>query len=196
MTEQLHLRKCQRGFTLIELMISMVVLLIGLGGLLVLLVTSLYTNKTASTDTSSTMIAEHILEQIAAQGLQATTPLQVKDCSYPTPLTINFATNPATLGSGNSGATGGNGATLTANGIIDWTQAFAAVPTDPVSGYPYAIQYTDCGANGKQTVYDVRWNVITMSTNDRLIVIGARPANVSTNGGLRFVMPANLRTVD
>jgi prepilin-type N-terminal cleavage/methylation domain-containing protein len=196
MTAQFHFRKRQRGFTLIELMISMVVLLIGLGGLLVLLITSLYTNKTAGTDTSSTMIAEHILEQISAQGLQATTPLQVTDCTYPTPQTINFATNPATLGSGNSGANGGNGATLTAGGIIDWTQAFSAVPTDPLSGYPYAIRYTDCGANGKQTVYDVRWNVIKMSANDRLIVIGARPSNVSTNGGLRFVVPANLRTVD
>ena len=101
-----------------------------------------------------------------------------------------------TMGSGNIGANGGNGATLTAGGIINWTQAFSAVPTDPVSGYPYAIRYTDCGANGKQKVYDVRWNVIKMSANDRLIVIGARPSNVSTNGGLRFVVPANLRTVD
>jgi len=185
-----------RGFSLIELMIAMVVLLIGLGGLLILLVSALYTNKTAGTDTSSTMIAEHVLEQITAQGLQATTPLTITDCTYPTPVTTNFATNPAVLGSGNSGANGGNGATLTANGIIDWSQAFASVPTDPVSGFPYAIRYTDCGANGKQIVYDVRWNVITMSTNDRLIVIGARPANATVNGGLRFVMPANLRTID
>jgi prepilin-type N-terminal cleavage/methylation domain-containing protein len=196
MTVQFHFRKRQRGFTLIELMISMLVLLVGLGGLLVLLVSSLYTNKTASTDTSATMVAEHILEQITAQGLQATTPLQVSDCTYPTPVTTNFATNPATLGAGNSGANGGNGAALTANGVIDWTQAFSAVPTDPVSGYPYAIKYTDCGTGGKQTVYDVRWNVIKMSTNDRLIVIGSRPANVSTSGGLRFIIPANLRTVD
>jgi len=186
----------EHGFSLIELMISMVILLIGLGGLLVLLVSALYTNKTASADTSSTMIAEHVLEQISAQGLQATTPLQITDCSYPTPVTTNFATNPAVLGSGNSGAYGGNGATLTANGNIDWTQAFASVPTDAASGYPYAIQYRGCGSGGKQTVYDVRWNVITMSTNDRLIVIGARPANATVNGGLRFVIPANLRTID
>ena len=103
----------QRGFSLIELMISMVVLLIGLGGLLVFLVTAMYTNKTAGADTSSTMIAEHVLEQITAQGLQATTPLTITDCTYPTPVTTNFATNPAVLGSGNSGAYGGNGARLT-----------------------------------------------------------------------------------
>lgn len=189
-------RTSQSGFTLIELAIAMVVLLVGLGGLLVLLTSALYTNKTASTDTASTMVAEHVLEQITAQGLQATTPLTITDCTYPTPVTTTFATNPAPLGGGNSGAHGGNGATLTANGIIDWTQAFASVPTDPVSGDPYAIQYTDCGANGRQTAYDIRWNVITLSTNDRLIVIGARPANATVNGGLKFVVPANLRTVD
>lgn len=193
MATQIRNRTRQTGFTLIELAISMVVLLVGLGGLLVLLVSALYTNKTASTDTSSTMVAEHILEQITAQGLQATTPLTITDC---TSTVTNFATNPATYGAGNSGANGGNGATLTANGIIDWTQAFAAVPTDPVSGYAYAIKYTDCGANGRQMVYDVRWNVVTLSTNDRLIVIGARPANDTVNGGLKFVIPANLRTVD
>ena len=177
-------------------MISMVVLLIGLGGLLVLLVSALYTDKTASTDTTSTMIAEHVLEQITAQGLQATTPLQITDCTYPTPVTTNFATAPAALGAGNSGSNGGNGARLTANGVIDWTQAFASVPNDPASGYPYAIQYTGCGTGGRQTAYDVRWNVIRMSANDRLIVIGARPANATANGGLRFVIPANLRTID
>jgi prepilin-type N-terminal cleavage/methylation domain-containing protein len=191
-----RIRSCQHGFSLIELMISMVVLLIGLGGLLVLLVTAMYTNKTAGADTSSTMIAEHVLEQITAQGLQATTPLTITDCTYPTPVTTNFATNPAVLGSGNSGAYGGNGARLTANGQVDWTQAFASVPTDPVSGYPYAIRYTGCGSGGKQMVYDVRWNVIKMSANDRLIVIGARPSNATVNGGLKFVIPANLRTID
>ena len=196
MAKQTHNRTRQSGFTLIELAIAMVVLLVGLGGLLVLLTTALYTTKTASADTASTMVAEHVLEQITAQGLQATTPLTVTDCTYPTPVTTAFATNPALLGSGNSGANGGNGATLTANGIIDWTQAFASVPTDPVSGDSYAIYYTDCGANGRQTKYDIRWNVIKLSSNDRLIVIGARPANATVNGGLRFAIPANLRTVD
>ena len=190
---QIRISDGESGFSLIELMISMVVLLIGLGGLLVLLVTAMYTNKTASTDTASTMVAEHVLEQISAQGLQATTPLTITDC---TNTTTTFATNPALIGAGNSGATGGNGATLTAGGIIDWTQAFASVPTDPVSGFPYAIRYTDCGANGRQTVYDVRWNMITMSNNDRLTVIGARPSSANVNGGLRFVIPANLRTVN
>jgi len=109
-----------------------------------------------------------------------------------------MATNRAPLGAGNSGATGGYGATLSVNGVIDWTQAFANVPTDSISGAPYAIEYVACGANGEQTTYDVRWNVIQMpgTGNNRLTVIGARPFNSPQLGGLRFAIPVNLRTVD
>jgi type II secretory pathway pseudopilin PulG len=185
----------ERGFMMIEVMISMVVLSVGLAGVLVLLVTAMLTDKRASHDTSSTMIAEHILEQITAQGLQVDAPLQITDCA----LNVrNVATARANLGAGNGGAFGGNGATLTANGLIDWTQAFGAVPTDPVSGAPYAIEYVACGANGRQMSYDVRWNVIQMpgSANNRLTVIGARPMASRQVGGLRYVLPVNLRTVD
>ena len=47
---------------LIELLISIVVLTIGLGGLMVLLVSAMYTNTRAGKDTTSTMVAEHVLE--------------------------------------------------------------------------------------------------------------------------------------
>jgi type II secretory pathway pseudopilin PulG len=185
----------ERGFMMIELMISMVVLSVGLAGVLVLLITAMYTDKRSSHDTSSTMIAEHILEQITAQGLQADTPLPITDC---TGNVLNIATARANLGAGNGGPFGGNGAALTNTGIIDWTQAFGAVPTDPVSGAPYAIEYVACGANGKQVSYDVRWDIIQMpgSANNRLTVIGARPKSSIQLGGLKFVVPVNLRTVD
>lgn len=180
---------------MIELMISMVVLSVGLAGVLVLLLTAMYTDKRSSNDTGSTMVAEHILEQITAQGLQVNTALQITDCAGNV---INVATARATLGAGNGGAYGGNGAALTQTGIIDWTQAFAAVPTDPASGAPYGIEYVACGAAGRQVSYDVRWDVIQMpgSANNRLTVIGARPKNSTQVGGLKFVIPVNLRTVD
>ena len=185
----------ERGFMMLELMISMVVLSVGLAGILVLMLSAMYTDKRSRNDTGSTMIAEHILEQITAQGLQANTPLQITDCAGNVQ---NIATARANLGAGNAGAFGGNGASLTAGGIIDWTQAFAAVPTDPGSGAPYAIEYVGCGPNGRQITYDVRWDVIQMpgSANNRLTVIGARPKSQPQIGGLRYVVPVNLRTVD
>jgi prepilin-type N-terminal cleavage/methylation domain-containing protein len=188
-------RGAQRGFMMIELMISMVVLSVGLAGILVLMIAAMYTDKRSGNDTASTMVAEHILEQITAQGLQANTPLQITDCAGNA---LNVATARAPLGGGNGGAFGGNGANLTNKGVIDWTQAFAAVPTDPASGAPYAIRYMSCGANGKQIPYEIRWDIIQMpgSANNRLTVIGARPEESAQIGGLKFIFPVNLRTVD
>jgi hypothetical protein len=44
--------------------------------------------------------------------------------------------------------------------------------------------------------YDVRWDVIQMSTNSRLTVISARPVGSRQVGGLKFIFPVNLRTID
>ena len=57
------------------------------------------------------------------------------------------------------------------------------------------MQYVDCGNGGRQTVYDVRWDLVTMSTDARMAIISARPSGTGVSGGLRFVMPANLRTI-
>ena len=182
--------KRDAGFMLIELLISMVILTVGLGGLLVLLVTAMNTDRVAGSDTASTMVAEHVLEQISAQGVGADSPpnppLTITDC---TGAVWNINTQRALLNAG-SGANGGNGANLTANGIIDWTQAYAGVPAG------YAMLYVSCGAGGKQTTYDVRWNVIQMSANSRLSVISARPFGSRQLGGLKFVVPVNLRSID
>jgi hypothetical protein len=72
---------------------------------------------------------------------------------------------------------------------VDWTQAYAAVPAG------YAAQYVACGNGSRQVTYDVRWNVITMDTYARMVMISARPAGSATTGGLQFVMPVNLRTI-
>lgn len=171
---------------LIELLIAMVVLTIGLGGLLVLMVSSMYADNVASKDTSSTMVAEHVLEQISSQPANSVALLTITDCAG-TAWSIN--TTGSVLGGGNSGANGGNGASLTAAGIIDWTQNYSAVPAN------YAIKYVACGAGGRRSVYDVRWNVLTMSTYSRMIVISARPSGSPVVGGLHYVFPVNLRTI-
>lgn len=178
-------REGESGSMLIELLISIVVLTIGLGGLMVLLLSAMYTNTRAGKDTTSTMVAEHVLEQISAQPANAVALLQLTDCANNN---LNINTVGAALGGG-SGANGGNGANLTATGIIDWTQSYASIPAG------YAMQYTACGAGGRQIIYDVRWNVITITNYSRMVVVSARPVGSATVGGLRFVFPANLRTI-
>ncbi len=171
---------------LLELLISMVVLTVGLGGLLVLLVASISTNNVAGKDTTSTMVAEHILEQISSQPANAVATLSVSDCAG-TAWTIN--TVGAALGGGTGGVHGGNGAVLTSAGIIDWTQAYNAVPAN------YAMKYVACGNGGRQTVFDIRWDVLTMSNYSRMVVISARPSGSPVVGGLHYVVPPNLRTI-
>jgi hypothetical protein len=178
-------RRGERGSMLLELLIAMVVLVIGLGGLLALLVGSMSTNNTAGSDTTSTMLAEHILEQTSAQPANSTTNLSVTDCAG-TLWTI--ATTGAAKGSG-TGSNGGNGANLTATGGVDWAQSYASVPNG------YAMQYVACGAGGRQTTYDVRWDVITMSNYTRMVFVSARPSNSGAVGGLHYVFPVNLRTI-
>jgi Tfp pilus assembly protein PilV len=170
---------------LLELLISMVILAVGLGGLLILLVSAMYTNTKAGNDTTSTMVAEHIMEQISAQPANAVANLVITDCAG---TAWNIATIGATKGSG-SGTNGGDGASLKTDGTVDWTQAYSSIPAG------YAIQYVACGAGDRQMTYDIRWNVMTMSPYSRMIVVSARPNGSATVGGLRYVVPPNLRTI-
>src|SRR6478672_6739560 len=155
-------RRRQRGSFLLESLIAMIVLAIGLGGLSSLLIASLYTNHRSSQDTSSTMVAEHVLEQISAQPANSNTALTLTDCAG-TAWSISTQGHAQAAGSG--GSYGGDGANLTSGGIIDWTQAYAAVPAG------YKAQYVDCGNSGAQTVYDVRWDLITKSSYARMAII-------------------------
>jgi len=53
-----------------------------------------------------------------------------------------------------------------------------------------------CGIGGRQTTYDVRWDVISFpSTYTRMIFASARPLGNQSIHDLRFITPANLRTI-
>lgn len=184
--KQCRARRNERGSMLVELMISMMILAVGIGGIMVLLVLAMNTNGKAANDTTSTMVAEHVLEQISAQPANATALLQITDC---TGTIWNINTVGSAQGGGTAGANGGNGATLTANGTVDWSQDYGSIPAN------YAMKYVSCGAGGKQTTYDVRWDLITMTAYSRMVVVSARPANSVTDGGVRYIVPVNLRTV-
>lgn len=171
---------------LLELLIAIVVLAIGMGGLLVLLVSAMSTNNRSGNDTSSTMIAEHIIEQISSQPANSIAALSINDCAG---FALSVSTAGAANGLGNSGSYGGNGAQLTSTGTVDWTQDYADVPAG------YKLKYVACGAGGQQITYDARWNVVTLNVSSRMIFVSARPSASPTVGGLRYVVPANLRTI-
>jgi type IV pilus modification protein PilV len=176
--------KAQRGMSLIELMIAMLVLAIGLGGITILFTTAIASNNRNSRDTTATLLAQMVIEQINAQHVYSNATVNITDCANNG---WTIATTPGALGTG-------AGANLTANGTIDFTQAYAGIPAN------YAMQYVDCSAaGGIQTTYEVRWNVMSVSTNttSRLITAAARPeaSNVKQLGGLFYALPVNLRSI-
>jgi type II secretory pathway pseudopilin PulG len=170
---------------LIELMIAMLVLAIGLGGTTILLTGSIASNNKNNKDTTATLLAQMVIEQISAQHVYATGTINITDCAgtvWP------IQTTPGAAGTG-------SGANLKSDGTIDFTQSSTALVTNN-----YAMNYVDCSATGGiKTTYDVRWNVMNVSTNTtvRLITAAARPisSNVNKLGGVFFALPVNLRGI-
>ena len=178
-------RKTDRGTTLIELMIAMLVLAIGLGAVTILLTTSMASNNRSSKDMTGTLLAQMVMEQISAQHVYSDATINVTDCAGNS---WTIATTPGTVGTG-------NGANLNSNGSIDFTQSYSTLLSSN-----YAMQYVDCStAGGTQTTYEVRWNVMNVSTNtsSRLITAGARvvPSTTSLLGGAVFAFPVTLRGI-
>lgn len=178
-------RNREKGMTLVELMIAMVVLAVGLAGLTTLFLTALATNNKNNRDTAATNLAQTVMEQISAQpdSAAAAGTLPLTDCQGNT---VNMVTTGA--------AAPGAGATLLAAagplgspGDIDWSVA--------APGGGYSMNYIECETNGRQTTYDVRWNILTITPYTRLITVGARQAGGQTAGGLRFAIPVTLKTI-
>jgi hypothetical protein len=149
-----------------------------------LLTGSIASNNKNNHDTTATLLAQMVLEQISGQHVYTIGLITITDCAN---TAWQIETTPGAVGTG-------NGATLKSDGTIDFTQAFSSVTAN------YAMQYVDCStAGGVQTIYDVRWNVMSVSTNTstRLITTAARPtsSNVNQLGGVFFALPVNLRGI-
>jgi len=182
-------RKAQRGTTLVELLIAMLILAIGLGALTNLLVVAMASDNKNSKDTSATLLAQMVIEQISAQHPNSTATISVTDCTG-TSWTIATAGGASPNG---AGATLVTTSTAIGYGGISQTQAYSAVTAN------YKMKWVDCGGVGNTgfpTTYDVRWNVMTIDTNyTRLVTVSARPLNSNGLGGLNFSIPVNLRAV-
>src|SRR5690242_2622141 len=73
-------RKAGDGFAMIELMIALTVLTVGLMGLLSLILASINSNGRNKLDSAGTLVAQGVIEQIAAQNTLSTAP-SVTDCA-------------------------------------------------------------------------------------------------------------------
>jgi prepilin-type N-terminal cleavage/methylation domain-containing protein len=164
-------RRKQKGFTLIEMMIAILVILVGLVAVAQLVAASIFLNTANREDSTSMVIAQNEINQFAAQPLGSFT--------Y-----TDTAGHVCTLGS--SGTTGSFvGSPVATSGdnrqVIDFTQA-------AVSGYNFTMADPNDPYNAN---YEVRWAVYTFSgTSGKRFIVGVR-----RQGGNRPLLPVNLDTL-
>lgn len=172
--------RSDKGSSLIEMMIAIIVLTVGLIGSMAVASVSINGNTRDRRDSTSTAVAEMVAGQISAIPINGgVSSVTITDC----------AGNSSTVNT--SGTTTGAGANLTSAGVVDYTQSFSSV----TSGY--AMRYTICGvSSGVRTTYDVRWNITTLaSSKEEYVVVGAQFANASSRNGQVYTPAVNIRTV-
>src|SRR6202140_1474460 len=74
-------RETESGMSLIELMLAMLILAIVLGALTNVLVVAMATDNKKSKDTSATLLAQMVIEQISARHPNSNATISVTDCA-------------------------------------------------------------------------------------------------------------------
>jgi len=169
----------QSGFTLIELMIAMIVLVAGLLALVGLLAVAIRSNGRNKMDSTATMLAQTVLEQINSAMLVGSdgVPNLVDDAGVTHDIHIDVD----------------NGAKLrTSDGNIDFTET----SPDPNYRMLYVFKSTDPDTGTvTQATYDVRWHVSTVTSKTYLVTVGSvlNGAPAPTRDLRVFAFPSNLK---
>lgn len=171
-------KKNQLGINLIELMIAIVVLMVGILGSMSLIIVAIGTNGRNRQQSNSTVVAQMITEKIMSVPASTSPTLSITDCS-------GAAQNINTTGSST-----GAGATLLSSGDVDFSQTLGG--TGAPAGY--YVQYTTCGTAGRQSVYDVRWNIKSLSASAKLVTISTRLKSAGKDPRV-FAFPVTIRSM-
>ena len=187
-------RKRNSGFSLIELLIAMLVLVIGLLGGMVVIVTAIASNARNRMDTAAVALAQSTMDRIIVlSASDASQSTSVTDCEG-TVHTMSTA----------GGDSPGPGATLTDLGnLVNGGQAIDFTAT-PVTGYQ--MIYALCAQGGTGEIgntqrYDVRWNIINTTAGNasaQLVMVAAKNITESGNGLAQsrfFSIPITLRGI-
>jgi len=152
-------RRTERGFTMLELAVATVILLVGIVSVVQLVPASIGTNANNRYDTKATVIGQRMLEQLALQPVTAAT---FTDSDGNVLNLGNPATPNAVVGS----------PLIAGAATIDFTAARVA---------GYNLQYVDPN-DAQRGVYDIRWAVITTVNAGTAVVkrfvVGVRKTGV------------------
>lgn len=164
----------ESGLTLIELMIAMLVLAVGIMGSMALIVRAVGGDAWSKQLSNSTVLAQTVTERIMAIPAASNTTVTITDCATP-PNVANVSTSPG-------------GPSVTSSGDLDFTAS-------PVTNYQ--MLYTDCDTNGRQAIYDVRWNVTAVPNSlgyVKMLTVSAQLKHTGNNA-VAFAPVATVRTI-
>ncbi len=173
-------RNAQVGFTLIELSIAIVVLLLGLVAVAQLVPATIRLNLGNRNDTTALVYAQRELDQMAAWSLTSGIPFADSDgnCAALIPCSLGSA-----AGAANSVTFSGSPVVTVNNRLqIDYTAA-------PVATYRFL--HTDTN-DPTATAYDVRWAVYVTKNSAGVITAKRFILGVVRLGGNGPLQPVNL----
>ena len=168
----------QSGMSIIEVMIATIILTLSSLGVIAMVWTAILMNNRNKVDSTQTMLAESILEQVNATIIGSESSA-ITDCDG-TVWAINTTPGGAAL----------NGAN------IDFTET--SPPDDYFMTYVLRVPCADTGV--LQATYDVRWHVAIIGqaegtpTNTYLVTVGAKRVG-SRETGLVDSLPISVRVM-
>src|SRR5262249_33544678 len=170
----------QGGFTLTEVLVATIVLMVCLVAIAQLVPASILSNSGNRNDSTATVFAQQELNQLVSQPLgnvQYTGDTLLNVCTVATPCSLGDPTKPGQV-------VGSPVVVVDNHPVIDFGGS-------PVTGYSF--QYHDPN-DPTETIYDVRWAVITQgiggSTSSKRFILG-----VTKRGGNAFFAPVTLDTM-
>ena len=181
-----HVRRRAAGFTMIEMLIAVTILLIGIVAVAQMVPAAMRSNLRNRVDSTALIVAQRELEQMTAQSLNVEAAFGLGH--------YNFTDRDGALvyvGSTLGAVIQRNGCPLLADGRIDFSQPAANCPV----GYQRYVSWVWNQTTGDTQTVDLRWHVITFNVGGfparKLIIIAGRAASREVPAGL----PANLHAV-
>jgi len=167
----------QRGFSMIELMVAIVVMGVGLLGGIVVIAVSTSNNGKSKLHTTAATLAESTMEKILAipqSAAGALTQTSITDCA----------------GNAFIIETAAGGAAIIPNGFAFSGSVNFSQPPVP----NYSMQYVACSNGAAGTVYDIRWRIDPGPTpSTQLVTVSAKPGiGNQAVAAAQFTLPVTL----